>query len=189
MARPRSEDKRNAIIASATDMFAEQGVGASTFAIAKGAGVAEGTLFKYFSSKDELINVAYLTLKDEMQRAMLSSDSSSAAPRERTQHFWKNYVEWGAANPVKRRAMSQLMMSDKLTPENRAAGSLPFAGFTAMLTASMTAGLMRQQPEAFVFALLRTMAETTMDFMANDPTAAAGYRDAGFEAFWRAIAS
>ncbi len=43
MARPRSEDKRNAILSAAIETLAELGVRASTSKIAKVAGVAEGT--------------------------------------------------------------------------------------------------------------------------------------------------
>ena len=68
MARPKSDDKRNAILAAATQVVAEQGVGAPTATIAKVAGVAEGTLFTYFATKDELLNRLYLELKSGAQR-------------------------------------------------------------------------------------------------------------------------
>jgi AcrR family transcriptional regulator len=47
MARAKSEDKRNAILSAATEVFAERGLGAATSAISHEAGVAEGTLFTY----------------------------------------------------------------------------------------------------------------------------------------------
>ena len=55
MARPRSEDKQIALLEAATNVVAEQGLGAPTSLIAKRAGVAEGTLFRYFATKDELL--------------------------------------------------------------------------------------------------------------------------------------
>jgi AcrR family transcriptional regulator len=45
MAKPKSEDKRNAIVSAATRVFAERGLGAPTAAITSAAGVAEGSLF------------------------------------------------------------------------------------------------------------------------------------------------
>ena len=45
MARPLSEDKRTAIIEAATEAVAVLGVSSPTAKIARGAGVAEGTLF------------------------------------------------------------------------------------------------------------------------------------------------
>jgi AcrR family transcriptional regulator len=63
MARPKSEDKRNAILSAATEVFAERGLSAATSAISSAAGVAEGTLFTYFKTKDELINALYRETK------------------------------------------------------------------------------------------------------------------------------
>lgn len=60
MARPKSEDKRNAILDAATRLFAERGLAAApTSEISNWAGVAEGTLFTYFRPKDDLINSLY----------------------------------------------------------------------------------------------------------------------------------
>ena len=51
MARPKSEDKRNAILDAATRVFAERGLTAApTSEISKQAGVAEETLFTYFEA-------------------------------------------------------------------------------------------------------------------------------------------
>jgi len=59
-ARPKSEDKRNAILDAATRLFAERGLTAApTSEISKQAGIAEGTLFTYFKTKDDLINALY----------------------------------------------------------------------------------------------------------------------------------
>ena len=57
MARPKSEDKRNAILDAATRVFAECGLTAApTSEISRRAGVADGPLFTYFKTKDDLIN-------------------------------------------------------------------------------------------------------------------------------------
>jgi AcrR family transcriptional regulator len=47
LAKPKSEDKRNAILSAATQVFAERGLGAPTAAITGAAGIAEGSLFTY----------------------------------------------------------------------------------------------------------------------------------------------
>ena len=53
-------------------MVAMLGVSAPTAKIAKGAGVAEGTLFTYFANKDELLNRLYLELKMDVRDAMMT---------------------------------------------------------------------------------------------------------------------
>lgn len=67
MARPRSEEKQQALLQAATDIFAEQGLAAPTSAIARKAGVSEGTLFRYFENKDVLLSAVCDYLLDEME--------------------------------------------------------------------------------------------------------------------------
>ena len=72
MPRPRTGDKRGAILRAATKTIAEDGVGASTASIAKAASVAEGSLFRYFADKDRLLNELYRELKLDMRSAMIA---------------------------------------------------------------------------------------------------------------------
>ena len=55
-APPKLSDKQQRVLQAALDVFAERGFhGASTSEIAKRAGVAEGTLFKQYKTKKELM--------------------------------------------------------------------------------------------------------------------------------------
>ncbi|WP_109124409.1 TetR/AcrR family transcriptional regulator [Dyella sp. C11] len=188
MARPRSEDKRNAILDAATKVFAEQGTSAPTSRIAREAGVAEGTLFTYFESKDALLNELYLSLKSGLREMMLDGYPRQAAIQERAHHVWNAYVNWGAANPEGRKVMAQLTVSERVTQESRAAGSAPFGGVQDMLKDAMHKGVLRDLAPAFVGALLSAMADVTIGFVEREPARADKYRSAGFEAFWNAIA-
>ncbi|HEY5850300.1 MAG TPA: TetR/AcrR family transcriptional regulator [Lysobacter sp.] len=189
MARPRSEDKRNALLAAAIRVFAEDGINAPTARIAKVAGVAEGTLFTYFSNKDELLNHLYLELKRELREAMLSTYPRAADIKQRARHVWREYIDWGLVNVDKRKVVAQLTVSDRITADTRAVGSAGFAEFQAMIQESMAKGFLRDHPPAYVGAILAAIAEATMDFILKEPTAAEQYRTAGFEAFWRAVAA
>src|SRR5580704_4607359 len=104
MARPLSDDKRAAILEAAAEAVAVLGLSAPTAKIAKGAGVAEGTLFTYFANKDELLNQLYLELKMDIRDAMIGGYPSGESLRDRMCHVWVRYVGWGSAHPLKRRA-------------------------------------------------------------------------------------
>ena len=55
-AKPMSaEDRRQAIIEATTDLVLEHGTAATTRQIADACGIAEGTLFRVFQSKDEIL--------------------------------------------------------------------------------------------------------------------------------------
>src|ERR1700682_4638297 len=123
LARPKSEDKRNAILDAATRLFAERGLTAApTSEISKQAGVAEGTLFTYFKTKDDLINALYREIKLELADAMMSDFPRKKKVGARLRHVWDRYVNWGIANPNQRKVLAQLTVSEVLTKESRDAG-------------------------------------------------------------------
>jgi TetR/AcrR family fatty acid metabolism transcriptional regulator len=56
MSRPKSDDKRQRILQAATRVFARKGYfGARVSEIARRAGVADGTIYLYFKSKQDLL--------------------------------------------------------------------------------------------------------------------------------------
>ncbi|WP_321787468.1 TetR/AcrR family transcriptional regulator [Paraburkholderia sp. J94] len=188
MARPKSEDKRNAILAAAVEVIAEQGLGAPTARIAKTAGVAEGTLFTYFENKDELLNALYLALKSELREALVPDFPRNASLRERAQHLWRRYVDWGVANPHKRKVMLVLSASERITDQVRAAGMQAFAETGTLIEHCIASGHLQGHSAAFASAIMGALAETTMDFIVREPTQRNRYLDAGFNAFWNAVA-
>jgi AcrR family transcriptional regulator len=187
MARPRSEDKRNAILDAAAEVVARLGTGAPTATIARDAGVAEGTLFTYFASKDELLNELYLELKTDLSDAMTRGYPSDKSLIERTRHVWNSYVGWGLAHPLKHKAMTQLGVSDRVTAKTRKICAQAFAEINQTIREILAGGVLKDQPPAFAAAILGAMADTTMDFIAREPRRAKHFTKAGFDAFWKAV--
>jgi AcrR family transcriptional regulator len=189
MARPKSEDKRNAILSAATQLFAERGLGAPTSAISSAARVAEGTLFTYFKTKEELVNALYREIKLELADAMMSGFPRKKSIRIKLQHIWDGYVNWGLANPQQHKVLAQLLVSDILTKESREAGSAPFVEIETMGREAIEQRVVRDNLSMeFIGKALGALAETTMEFMALHPKAADKYRTSGFEMFWTGIA-
>src|SRR5712692_10367615 len=118
MAKPKSEDKRNAILSAAIQIFAERGLGAPTVAITNAAGIAEGSLFTYFKTKDVLINALYREIKLELADAMMAGFPRKKSVRHRLEHVWNRYVEWGVANPDQQKALKQIQVWGGLTEES-----------------------------------------------------------------------
>ena len=188
MARPRSEDNRAAILEAATEAVAGLGVSAPTAKIAKGAGVAEGTLFTYFANKDELLNRLYLERKMDLRDAVITGYPAGKSLVDRSRHFWDRYIGWGSAHPLKRRAMRQLAVSDRITEETKKLVGDAFGEVNDMMRECAAGGVLRQQPPSFVSAIMSAIADTTMDFIAREPAQAKRYTKAGFDAFWKAVA-
>ncbi|MCJ6102460.1 TetR/AcrR family transcriptional regulator, partial [Klebsiella pneumoniae] len=120
MARPKSEDKKQALLEAATVAFAQSGIAASTSAIARSAGVAEGTLFRYFATKDELLNELYLAIKLRLVRTMIAGlDPDEKRPKENARNIWNSYIDWGVRNPMEHKAIRRMALSERITDETR----------------------------------------------------------------------
>ena len=189
MARPKSEDKRNAILDAATRVFAERGLTAApTSEISKQAGVAEGTLFTYFKTKDDLINALYREIKLELADAMMSDFPRKKNVGTRLRHVWDRYVNWGIANPKQRKVLAQLTVSEALTKESRDAGGAPFVEFQIMIRDAIDGRVFRHDlPAELISQSLAALVEATVDLTVSNPSKANKYRDTGFEMFWHGI--
>lgn len=118
MARPKSEDKKQALLEAATAAFAQSGIAASTAVIARNAGVAEGTLFRYFATKDDLINELYLHLKQDLCQSMMANlDRSVTDAKTMTHYIWNSYISWGLDHTCGHRTIRQLAVSEKISKE------------------------------------------------------------------------
>jgi len=189
VARPKSADKRNAIFDAATRLFAERGLTAApTSEISKRAGVAEGTLFTYFKTKDDLINALYREIKLELADAMMSDFPQKKKVRTRLQHVWDRYVNWGIANPEQRKVLAQLTVSEVLTKESRDAGSAPFVEFQIMIRDAIEQRVFRNDvPVELISKSLAALVEATIDLTVSNPSKAKKYRDSGFQMFWAGV--
>ncbi|MCW3101248.1 MAG: TetR family transcriptional regulator [Chthonomonadaceae bacterium] len=187
MAKPKSEDKRNAILSAATQVFAERGLGAPTAAITSAAGIAEGSLFTYFKTKDELINALYRELKLELADSMMSGFPRKQSVRHRLEHVWNGYVHWGVANPEQQKVLKQIQFWGGLTQESKQAGSAPFTEMQSMTEDAVAQRIYKEIPQSLIGATLVALAEMTMDFMVREPERAEMYQTAGFEMLWAAV--
>jgi AcrR family transcriptional regulator len=190
VARPKSEDKRNSILDAATRVFAERGLTAApTSETSKRAGIAEGTLFTYFKTKDELINALYREIKLELADAMMSGFPRRKSVRARLQHVWDGYVNWGVKHPEQRRVLAQLQVSGMLSKESIAAGGAPFVEMQNMIRNAIEQHILRMDlPIELLSKMLAAVAEATMDLIVLKPAMASKYRDGGFEIYWAGIA-
>jgi AcrR family transcriptional regulator len=85
---------RDRLIRAAISIAARDGLAAATTAaIAQQAEVAEGTLYRHFPSKDDLLIAAYRKLKDEVFLKAGAEADVSAPPRERLKRTWRAIYE------------------------------------------------------------------------------------------------
>lgn len=187
MPRAKSDDKRTAILSAAVRLIASEGLAVATATIAKQARISNGSLFTYFDTKANLFNELYLELKSEMAMAALKDFPPKAKLHDQFWHVWSNWMDWAVKNRDKRRVLAHLGVCDEITPASLAAGHKIMAGIAELMELSRASGSMRHAPFAFVAAIMNSLADATMDFMAQDPAHAKKHCALGFEALMRVV--
>ena len=188
MARPKSEDKTQALLEAATVAIAQQGIAASTALIARNAGVAEGTLFRYFATKDDLFNALYLHLKSSLCETMLTGITDAVTPKDFTRCIWNSYISWGVRNPVGHKAIRRMAVSEKITAETKQQVTDMFPDLHKLCQRSVRSIFLTTAFQAFGDALFLSLAETTIEFASHEPDRANDLIALGFEAMWLALA-
>jgi AcrR family transcriptional regulator len=117
----RETDKREAILDAALLLFAERGFfGTSVPEIAAKAGVGAGTIYRYFESKEALVNAVFLTNKQKLGAAILTGLDVSAAPRQVFHEFWQKACAFAKDHPIILQFLELHHHGPYLDPQSRA---------------------------------------------------------------------
>lgn len=189
MARPKSEDRRAALLDAATRVFAESGLGAPTSRISAEAKVSEGSFFTYFKTKDDLVNELYRDLRLQVADAVMANFPRRAGVRERLEHVWNGYVTWGIENPIAKRTLKLVSNAHVITPEVRAEGSDLFAEVARIEQDALDQRKAQHLPPKMASYALKYLAEMTMELVSREPAKLAEYRAAGFQMLWAALSA
>lgn len=103
-ARPKAVEadtgKREKILDAALELFAERGFhGTAVPLVAERAGVAAGTLYRYFESKEALVNELYRMWKHKLGAALLTEFPSHEAPRKAFHEMWRRLARFAEIHP------------------------------------------------------------------------------------------
>ncbi|MEJ2861578.1 MULTISPECIES: TetR/AcrR family transcriptional regulator [Actinomycetospora] len=104
--RPRADATRNraALLAAADDAFAADGAGASLSAVAAGAGVAIGTLYKHFPTRRALVGALLAERHDALFARAEGVDLAT-------------WLRWVAEHAATYRGLAELIASDLHAPD------------------------------------------------------------------------
>lgn len=187
MARTKDQDKEKAIIEAAIAVFAERGFwNTPTALISKTAGVADGTLFTYFKTKDDLINEVYLELKREMAGEIIGGLAAYSAIRDKMRFIWDRYIDWALAHPDRFKVLHQIEESFQLSESAAAQGMDMFAEVHQMAAESVARGEIRDYPPEYLGALIDSQSAMTIRFITLNGEAL-DYKTMGFDILWNGV--
>lgn len=93
-------DKAEAILAAALDLFVERGFhGTSVPSVADRAGVAAGTIYHYFASKEALVNALFKNWKAQIAARVVTDFPFDKPVREQFRTIWERMADFALAHP------------------------------------------------------------------------------------------
>lgn len=102
------DDKRTAILQATMELVAEKGFhDAPCSLIAERAGVAAGTIYRYFANKDVLINELYCELEARINASILIGYTTEMPFRERFIHLVSHLLRFFISNPCEFKYIEQ----------------------------------------------------------------------------------
>lgn len=148
-------DKREAILTATMQLITEHGFHATPMSlVAKEAGVAAGTIYHYFSSKEELINQLYAELKQKMGAALLQNDEGGGTMRERFFRFYQNLYTHFIQHPEEFMFLEQYANSPYITQTAREENQQFYQPVVDFLVQGMEIGVLRKLEKELVTALV-----------------------------------
>jgi AcrR family transcriptional regulator len=98
---PAGPERRDAILDAALHCFVERGFhGTAMPDIAKKTGVAAGTIYHYFASKEELVNALFRKWKAEIAHRVFTAFPQGAPTREQFSVMWREMIAFALAHPA-----------------------------------------------------------------------------------------
>jgi AcrR family transcriptional regulator len=95
-----SDEKREAILDAALDLFSERGFyGTAVPPLAEKAKVATGSIYRYFENKEAIVNALYRREKQLLGKALLEAFPFDAPPRDQFHFFWTAAMKYARRHP------------------------------------------------------------------------------------------
>ncbi|MGA2105752.1 TetR/AcrR family transcriptional regulator [Methanoregula sp.] len=157
-------DKREAILDTALVLFTERGFfGTPTSMISKEAGVATGTLFFYFRTKEDLIDTLYRRVKSEAAQALCRGMESETGTKAKIRRLGFNAVEWGIRYPAKMKFMEQFAHSPFVSTTAHEEGMSHFLFLQDLVKEGILKGEIRDLDPLLLFCMLASSLSGLVD--------------------------
>lgn len=116
-------NKREAVFKATLELISEQGFHATPMSqIAKRANVGVGTIYRYFTNKDDLINALYIETKTRVIKNCFHDYSENFSVQQNFKQFLRNIIQYYINNPNELSFAEQYENSTLITATTREEG-------------------------------------------------------------------
>lgn len=184
-------DKRERILAAASKLIVVNGLQCSMSAIADEAGVATGSLYNYFKSKEDLVGGVYSRVAEAMGAQVVADEDASLPHEARIQRYISAYIDFIWEDAMRARLFEYLDNNPliSITEAQRIFGA--FIDHSAiMLDAARCDGVVKDVPPVVMGSFVRGAIRNTLKRRRyGDAVLSAEERRQIAEMCWSAIAA
>jgi AcrR family transcriptional regulator len=186
----KPDDKRARLLDAALELFEGRGFGGVAVPeIAVRAGVATGTVYRYFASKEALVNALYQHWKGAYNASVLAPLPRGLTVRDSFTEYWQRITDFARAHPRAVRFLDLHHHGEYLDEASRAADRTFYETVEAFLIQARAARAIRDISPALVVALVWGAAAGLAKFAAQGTIDLSTETAADMEeALWRGIA-
>lgn len=180
--------KRDQILEAALILFIENGFEKTpTSAISKAAGVATGTLFHHFKTKEDLINALYLDVKFALLENLAPHVGADKDLQDKFYSLWFNMIEWVMANPQRFMFMAQFGESAHIANSTREKVEEAFGDAQALFAQGIAEGVFPELPLDLLMSLGTSHLFASCNFFIQQPELWQNQKvqQQVFDSFWR----
>ena len=154
--RREVSDKREAIMTAALDLFVERGFyGTAVPEIAEKAGVGAGTIYRYFESKEALVNELYRQEKQRFGELTIANfPSGNVIARELFRAMWMKMAKFAIENPKPFVFMELHHHAPYLDAESHALEARMNLLFSGVVVAAQARGELKVGPPQLLMSLV-----------------------------------
>ena len=152
---PDKHDKREAILEAALELFAERGFhGTAVPLVAEKAKVGAGTIYRYFPSKEALVNALFQRHKGAFAEHVLTGFPADAPFREQFHHFWSRSCAFAAKHPRELEFLELHHHGPYLDETSRQMHEQLLATAKALVDSAIAAQILKPIPSAVLMAIV-----------------------------------
>jgi len=163
-------DKKEKIIETALKLFVDNGFhGTATSKIAQEAGVANGTLFNYFRTKDELVIALYLSVKGDLAKFITQNTVKSETLKEVMKSQFLSFLFWALDNPLKFRFIQQFHTSPYMGKVDQEIIQSQVLPHLLLIQSGIDNGVLKKLSVDFVYTIISSQTFGLYQYLLSKP--------------------
>lgn len=164
----KDDEKFNAIARATFALVEQTGLdGLTMAAIAREAGLATGTLYVYFKSKEELLATVYEQAKTQTACGLLQGDDPTAPMRSRFRRCWQNWLEHRLKYPAQVVFLDRYYNSPWFSEASRDVSTRLIRDWVALVEDAKAQQILKNVPTPLLLHSFGASVRETANLLAN----------------------